>query len=289
MREEDGLFTTPPVIVGTGCSGCGIVMAVQIAMPVLGERTVVAAPASCLATIGASPARSSWKVPFIHSLFESAPALTSGLKAAYEALGKENIAVVTFAGDSGTLDIGFQALSAQAARDDDVIHICCDNEVAMNTGGQANMASPYGAVTLTTPSGAPHSKKDGPAIMAAHGIPYVATAAVSHAEDLAEKVRRAKDISGMRYLHVITPCPLAWRYEPEETVEISRLAVESGLWMLYEVVQGARRITYVPKKPRPPVRDYFRRQGRFEALGDEEVERLQRQVDEAWEEAGGTG
>ena len=106
MREEEGFFTTPPAIVGTGCSGCGIVTAVQIAMPVLGERTVVAAPASCLATIGASPTRSSWKVPFIHSLFESAPALTSGLKAAYEALGKEDITVVTFAGDSGTLDIG---------------------------------------------------------------------------------------------------------------------------------------------------------------------------------------
>ena len=133
MREEKELFDTPSVILGTGCSGCGIVMAVQVAMPVLGRRTVVAAPASCLATIGASPARSSWKVPFIHSLFESAPALTSGLKAAYEALGKEDITVVTFAGDSGTLDIGFQALSGQAARNDDVIHICCDNAVAMNT------------------------------------------------------------------------------------------------------------------------------------------------------------
>ncbi len=285
MSRDEMLFETPPAIVGTGCMGCGIVMAVQIALPVLGRRTVVAAPASCLATIGASPARSSWKVPFIHCLFESAPALTSGLKAAYEALGKGDIAVVTFAGDSGTLDIGFQALSGQAARNDDVIHICCDNEVAMNTGGQANMASPYGAVTLTTPSGVPYFKKDGPAIMAAHGIPYVATAAVSHPDDLAEKVRKAKGMSGMRYLHVITPCPLAWQYDPEETVEISRLAVESGLWRLYEVVRGAERTTYVPGK-RVPVRDCFRKQGRFNALGDEKIEQLQQQVDAAWEERG---
>ena len=149
------------------------------------------------------------------------------------------------------------------------------------------MASPYGAATATTPSGVRYFKKDGPAIMAAHCIPYVATAAVSHPEDLAGKVRSAKGISGMRYIHVVTPCPLAWQYEPEETVEVSRLAVESGLWMLYEVVQGVRRLTYVPT-PRSPVGDYFRKQGRFDALADEEIQMLQQRVDEAWEETSGT-
>lgn len=280
QKEKEVLFSIPPVLHGTACEGCGALPAADALMEVLGKDTVVVVPASCVATFSLSYSHSAWKVPLVHSLFESGPALATGIKRAYEFLGKR-AHVVCFAGDAGTMDIGFQALSGAAGRNEDIIHICYDNEVAMNTGGQATSSSPHLALTPTTPGGMPFLKKDGPKIMAAHNIPYVATASVSHLEDWKSKLRKASEIKGFRYIHVLSPCPISWGYNYEQTREVACSAVETGLWMLYEVEQGRFRLTYRPASRRP-VKDYFTAQERYRLLKTKEVASIQRQVDNAW-------
>jgi len=278
---RSGLFTLPPVMRGTACEGCGALPVADLLVGTLGTRIAVVCPASCAATFSLSYAGSSWKVPFVHWIFESAPAMASGLRRAYDARGLTDVHVVCFAGDAGTLDIGFQALSGAAARNENIIYICYDNQVAMNTQGQATSGSPPRAWTPTTPGGVSALQKDGPRIMAAHGVPYVATAAVSHLEDYRRKLRRAARIRGFRYLHVLSPCPIAWGYPHRETLEVARAAVETGLWKLYEVEDGRMRLTYRPRRRRP-LRDYVALQRRFAGLRPREVQVLQRRVDASW-------
>ncbi len=282
---RSGLFTLPPVLRGTACEGCGALPAADLLVETLGARIAVVCPASCAATFSLSYAGSAWKVPFVHWIFESAPAMASGLRRAYDARGLTDVHVVCFGGDAGTLDIGFQALSGAAARNENILYICYDNQVAMNTQGQATGSSPSRAWTPTTPGGVTHAPKDGPRIMAAHGVPYVATAAVSHLEDYRNKLRRAAGIRGFRYLHVLSPCPIAWGYPHGETIEVTRAAVESGLWRLYEVEGGRLRVTYRPSRRRP-VREYLAAQRRFAHLRPRDVQALQRQVDASWRGAG---
>lgn len=274
-------FNLPPVMKGTACEGCGALPAADLLAEILGPKMAVVCPASCAATFSLSYTSASWKVPFVHWIFESAPAAATGLRHAYDARGMRDVHVVCFAGDSGTLDIGFQALSGAASRNENILYICYDNEVAMNTQGQATSSSPAMARTPTTPRGVSTLKKDAPRIMAAHGVPYVATAAVSHLEDYRKKLRRSAKIRGFRYLHVLTPCPISWGYPHRETVDVTRAAVESGVWMLYEIDQGRMKLTYRPKRRRP-VTEYLRRQRRFGHLSPREVQRLQTQVDGGW-------
>ncbi len=278
---RSGLFTLPPVVRGTACEGCGALPAADLLVETLGARIAVVCPASCAATFSLSYAGSAWKVPFVHWIFDSAPAMASGLRRAYDARGLTDVHVVCFGGDAGTLDIGFQALSGAAARNENILYICYDNQVAMNTQGQATSGSPSRAWTPTTPGGVRDAPKDGPRIMAAHGVPYVATAAVSHLEDYRKKLRRAAGIRGFRYLHVLSPCPIAWGYPHGETIEVTRAAVETGLWRLYEVEGGRLRVTYRPR-PRRPVREYLAAQRRFAHLRPRDVQALQRQVDASW-------
>ena len=277
------LFTLPRVVRGTACEGCGALPAADLLVETLGPQIAVVCPASCAATFSLSYAGSAWKVPMVHWIFESAPAMASGLRRAYDARGLRDVHVVCFAGDAGTADIGFQALSGAAARNENIIYICYDNEVAMNTQGQATATSPPRARTPTTPGGVSTARKDVPRIMAAHGAAYVATAAVSHLEDYRRKLRRAARIRGFRYLHVLTQCPIAWGYPHQETIEVTRAAVESGLWMLYEVMEGKLRVTHRPR-PRQPVADYFTRQRRFAQLTPRHLEAFQRAVNAAWRE-----
>ncbi|MFQ5846081.1 MAG: thiamine pyrophosphate-dependent enzyme [Candidatus Methylomirabilales bacterium] len=274
-------FSLPPVMKGTACEGCGALPTADLLAEILGPKMAVISPASCAATFSLSYSSASWKVPFVHWIFESAPAAATGLRHAYDARGMRDVHVVCFAGDSGTVDIGFQALSGAASRNENILYVCYDNEVAMNTQGQGTASSPTGARTPTTPGGVPTLKKDLPRIMAAHGVPYVATAAVSHLEDYRTKLRRAARIRGFRYLHVLTPCPISWGYPHAETMEVARAAVETGMWMLYEVEQGRMRLTYRPKRRRP-VTEYVGLQRRFTRLTPREIQLLQRRVDESW-------
>ncbi len=278
---RSGRFSLPPVMKGTACEGCGALPAADLLADILGPKMAVICPASCAATFSLSYTSASWKVPFVHWIFESAPAAVTGLRHAYDARGMRDVHVVCFAGDSGTLDIGFQALSGAASRNENILYICYDNEVAMNTQGQATSSSPVRARTPTTPRGVQTLKKDAPRIMAAHGAPYVATAAVSHLEDYRKKLRRAAKVRGFRYLHVLTPCPIAWGYPHQSTMEVTRAAVETGMWMLYDIDQGRMKLTYRPKRKRP-VTEYLRLQRRFEHLSPRDVRLLQKQVDVGW-------
>ncbi|HUU50524.1 MAG TPA: thiamine pyrophosphate-dependent enzyme [Nitrospinota bacterium] len=281
LVSEEGLYTTPDVIKGTLCEGCGGIMALKTIINVLGKNTVVSIPASCMANVSATQKKTSFRIPFVHTLFGSAPAVSTGLKAAYDALNKKDINIVTIAGDSGSLDIGFQALSGQASRNDNVLHICYDNEAAMATGGQVNSTSPNKALTLTTPMGSPFIKKNGPAIMVAHRIPYVATASISHVKDLELKIRKAMKIHGMKYIHILAPCPISWDYDFKKTEEMANLAVKTGLWMLYEVESGSFSLTYKPSQ-RISVREFFESQGRYSLLTEEDINTIQNEIDNMW-------
>jgi pyruvate ferredoxin oxidoreductase beta subunit len=222
--------------------------------------------------------------------FPSTAASASGLVAGLKAVGKKGITVVGFAGDGGTHDIGIQALSGAAERNTDFIYICYDNEAYMNTGGQRSSSTPLGVTTTTTPVlGKAQHQKDMPAIMAAHRIPYVATASSSYPLDLYEKVKKAKDITGTRFLYISTPCPPGWLFPPQDTVKMGRLAVETGMVVLYEIEDGVFRLTgaserLAAKGGLRPVREYVELQGRFRRITEAQIDELQRWVNDRWEE-----
>jgi pyruvate ferredoxin oxidoreductase beta subunit len=202
--------------------------------------------------------------------------------------GLDDITVVGWAGDGGTVDIGLQALSGAAERETNFIYICYDNEAYGNTGLQRSGATPYGAWTTTTPTGKKERKKNMPLIMAAHKIPYVATACPSYPVDFVNKLRKAKEIKGTKYIHVLAPCPTGWRYDTSKTVEIGRLAVQTGIWVLYEIENGRFRLNppsdrLIDKSKRKPVKEYLAMQDRFRHLTEADIEKIQTWVDEDWE------
>ncbi|GEA14240.1 pyruvate ferredoxin oxidoreductase subunit beta [Moorella sp. E308F] len=266
-----------------GCRGCGAALAVRQAMKALGPRTIVTIPASCMATIGGSGLSTAWEIPFYHSLFECAPAVASGIRAALDIQGIIDVNVVSWAGDAGTADIGFQSLTGAAERQENIIHVCYDNETYMNTGGQAGSVTPYQAVTPDTPAGKPTPRKDMLAIMAAHHPAYLATASVAYPLDLIRKFQKARAIQGFRYIHILAPCFRGWGIREDQTVQLARLAVECGLWQLYEEIGGRRRLTVVPER-RIPVREYLRLQGRFKNMDEAAVEALQAEADRRFQE-----
>lgn len=260
------------------CPGCGAALAIRLAGQVLGRRCMIAVPASCAGTVGASGLGTAWQIPFFHSLFECAPAVASGMRAGLDVQGIADATVVSWAGDAGTGDIGFQALSGAAERNEDLLAVCYDNELAMNTSGQADGSTPVASRSSVTPQGKRTVKKNLPRIMAAHGVPYVATASVAYPADFQAKLRKAVGIKGFRYLHVLAPCHVGWEIPPEQSVHVTRMATESGLFPLYEVEHGVRSQTVFPNR-KVPVADYLRSQGRFRTATEAEIVELQHQVD----------
>lgn len=264
-----------------GMAGYGGTIALRQALKVLGPRTILCIPASSLATAVALDLRTALKVPQIHCLFESSAVIASGIKAALEMKGKDDVTVVSWAGDAGTADIGFQAVSGAAERNEDIIHVCYDDEAYLNTSGQAGALTPRMATTPDTPWGKETPKKDMIAIMAGHGIPYVASASIAFPVDFIRKVERAKGMKGFRYIHVLSPQPQGWGYPPDQTIRMARMAVETGLWPLVEIAGGRKQISYRPEKW-IPVREYIRAQRRFEKMSDEEIAQIQAAVAQAW-------
>ena len=266
------------------CQGCGAALAMRLVLKALGRNTAVAVPACCWTIIdGAYPVHA-LKVPLFHTAFETAAIAACGIKAGLEMQGKGDATVMAWAGDGGTFDIGIQALSGAAERNEDIIYTCYDNEAYMNTGIQRSSATPWGAWTTTTPEKRPESrpKKNMMEILAAHGIPYAATATVAFPEDLIRKFKRAKEIRGTRFLHVLCPCPPGWKMPSERSIDASRLAVETKIFPLYEVEDGERyTINYVPRGL--PVEEYLKLQGRFRHLRPEDIEHIQKSVDRNWE------
>jgi len=254
-----------------GCAGCGDALAGKFLLDALGEDVIVVSPTGCLEVFTTPYPESAWGVPWVHSLFENAAAVASGVEAALKALGRKNSTkIVAIGGDGATLDIGLQAISGAFERGHDFTYICVDNEAYMNTGIQRSSATPLYASTTTSPAGKisygnPLYKKNMPAIIAAHGSPYVATASIAYAPDMMKKVKKAAEIKGPTYIHVHAPCSTGWKFDGSKTIEVGKLAVETALWPLYEMENGE--ITAVRKiKKRKPVEEYLKVQGRFKHL-----------------------
>jgi len=265
-----------------GCQGCGASLVMKNVLEGLGRDAIIVLPACCWTVLAGPFPNSSVDVPILHTAFETAASTASGVKAGLEALGNTETTVVPWAGDGGTFDIGFQALSGVAERNDDLLYICYDNEAYMNTGIQQSSATPHGAWTTTTPESKRGNKKDILRILAAHQIPYVATASIAYPEDLVAKVRKAKSIKGFRFLHVLAPCPPGWKFSSEMTIRLGRMAVQCRAFPLVEVENG-RRFTLSPMPDKIPVAKYLRAQGRFKALGRPEMKAIQEEIDYQWE------
>ncbi len=266
------------------CQGCGANIAMRHALKALGRNTVLTIPACCWTVIDGPFPYSSVGVPNFHTAFATAASAAAGIRAAFDMLGK-NPSIVAWAGDGGTYDIGLGALSGAAERNDDMIYVCYDNEAYMNTGIQRSSSTPPGAWTTTTPVERPKQsvKKDIVSIMAAHRIPYIATASISHVEDLIAKFEKAKGIKGMRFILIICPCPPGWKYDPKLTVKLARLAVQSRVFPLLEIKNGIEwKLNREITRPKP-VADYLKLQGRFKHLSEEEIAKIQRNIDKDWE------
>jgi pyruvate/2-oxoacid:ferredoxin oxidoreductase beta subunit len=267
------------------CQGCGGALAMRLALKGLGQRTAVCIPACCWSVIDGPFPHSSLGIPIFHCAFETAASSASGVKAGLETVGDAETTVLAWAGDGGTFDIGLQALSGAAERNEDIIYACYDNEAYMNTGIQRSSATPFGAWTTTTPVKhyKKHPKKDIIGIMAAHRIPYIATASVAYPEDMVKKFKKAKEIKGTRFIHVFAPCPAGWKSRPEDTVKLARLAVQTGYFPLYEVEDGEKWMLNLKIKERKPMAEYLKLQGRFRHLKDEEIAMIQNEVNARWE------
>ena len=264
------------------CPGCGEASTIRLVLKVLGEKTIVVILPSCVGVISATFPNSTFAVPCFHSAFEIAAPTAAGIANALKLQGREDVTAVAFAGDGGTFDIGLQSLSGAADRDDNFIYVCLDNEGYMNTGIQSSSSTPQNAWTMTTPGGRRGKKKKFMQIIAAHRMPYAATASIGHPLDLMEKVRKAKGIKGMKFIHTLTPCSTGWRMPDDLSVKAAQLAVETKLFPLYEVINGSEyRITHQPRGL--PVSEYLKIQGRFRHFTKDDVDRLQREVDEDWE------
>ena len=270
------------------CPGCAMSLAYRHILKALDGQAIVTVPASCLTVLHGMYPITSVNVPCVNTPFASTGASATGLVAGMKALGKEGLTVLAIAGDGGTHDIGIQALSGAAERQTDFIYICYDNEGYMNTGIQRSSSTPLGAVSGTTPIlGKQQMQKDITAIMEAHGIPYIATANAAYPLDLYEKVRKAKEIKGTRFIHVFAPCPPGWGFPFSDTIEIGTLAVESGWVVLYEVENGAFRLTSASKSLAQkghlkPLREYLTVQGRFRNITKEQIDELQDWVNDRW-------
>ncbi|MBN1677368.1 MAG: 3-methyl-2-oxobutanoate dehydrogenase subunit beta [Candidatus Thermoplasmatota archaeon] len=270
----------------TACAGCGGAIAVRNLMKILGPNVVVQNPACCLLVFGGTYPWVAWKVPYQDVAFENTAACATGTKRALKIRGKDDTIVLGIAGDGGTADIGIQAMSAAAERNEDIIYVMYDNEAYMNTGIQRSGSTPYGAWTTTTPVGKVKAgksafKKDVPQIMIAHNVPYVATTTVAHIQDFINKFEKAKRIKGFRYIQVFSPCPTGWRHDTSKTIEISKLAVDTGMWTLYECEYGKFTINRKPKMT--PVQEYLKLQGRFRHMTEEDIKKLQDWVTKKWQ------
>ena len=273
-----------------GCAGCGEAIAVRHVLNTAGPNTIASICTGCIEVMTTGYPETAWEIPLIHAAFENSAAVASGIDAALIAKRqREGKNILALGGDGGTFDIGFQALSGMLERGHDIKYICFDNEAYMNTGIQRCSSTPYGASTTTSPAGTQSigeqkNKKPIAAICAAHDIPYTATATIAYHIDLQKKIKKALETKGPCFIHIFAPCPTGWRYPSELTVEISRLAVQTGVFVLWELEGSDFNKIKVTKKPkqRKPVEEYLKLQGRFRHLmkKPEEIAKIQKMVDE---------
>lgn len=275
------------------CAGCIAPVVVRMmSMAAAGRNVVVGNATGCLEVATTIYPYTAWKCSWVHNAFENAAATISGVEAAYKALRrkgkvKDDYKFIAFGGDGGTYDIGLQSLSGAMERGHDMVYVCYDNGAYMNTGIQRSGATPKFADTTTSPAGKvvpgkTQWRKDLTAIMVAHNIPYAAQVAPGHWNDFITKGAKAIDVDGPAFINALAPCPRGWRYDTADGIEMCRLAVDTCIWPLYEVVNGEWKLTYKPKQKRP-VADFLKAQGRFRHLTDEMIQEFQAQVDRDWE------
>lgn len=273
----------------TMCQGCGMAITVRQIMRVLGKKTVLLLPPGCVAPTTLRENAFKFRVPTVHIGLVHGAAVAVGMQVALEMKGLKDVLVIPLIGDGGTADIGLQALSGAAERNDNILYICLDNEAYMNTGRQGSATTPLGAYTTTTPAGVvvplgrDRPRKDLFRIISAHEVPYAATACVSYLADFRRKLERAKQTQGFRYMHILCPCPTGWGFPSEKTIELGRLAIRAGMFILAESEYGRIKITHKIEK-RIPIEQYLKLQSRFRHLGSEHIEMIQKSVDKYWEE-----
>jgi len=274
------------------CTGCGEALALRLACKALGRNVIIANATGCTEICTSPLPVTSWRVPWIHTLFENTAAEISGIEAGLKILMKKgkmpekDIKCVAVAGDGGTSDIGMQALSGAFERRHNFLYLCFDNEAYMNTGIQRSSATPYGASTTTAPAGKLSIgqttwKKNLPEIAVAHNIPYVATACPGYPFDLMNKVKKGAEVEGPAYVHILSPCPTGWRSPTDLSVKLAKLAVETAIFPLYEVENGRYKLNVAPPKLKP-VEEYLKPQGRFRHLLDKDIEKIQEHVNEEY-------
>jgi len=276
------------------CQGCAEALALRLVCKALGRNIVVASATGCMEVVSTPIPFTAWRVPWFHVAFENAAAVASGIESGLKVLmrkgriPRKKIVTIAMAGDGGTADIGLQALSGALERGHNFTYICTDNEAYMNTGIQRSSSTPFGASTTTSPVGKVQMgqitwKKNMPAIAAAHNIPYVATACPSYPIDLVQKVKKAADIEGPAYVHILSVCPTGWRSAPELSIKLGRLAVETGVFPLYEVERGQYRLNMDFPKLKP-IKEYIKFQGRFRHLTDGMIEEIEKRVHQEYEQ-----
>ena len=273
-KEEYILPTT------SACAGCSSSLCLRYILKASGPDTVLVIPACCTSVIQGMYPRTAVNVPVYNIAFAAAAACASGMSAAFRALGKKTN-VIVYAGDGGTVDIGLQSLSGAFERETDFLYLCYDNEAYGNTGMQRSGATPVGARTTTTPAGKAHSRKDIEQIVEAHRPPYLATACSAYPTDLFSKVRKALSLPGAKFIHLLAPCPTGWKFPPGKTIEMGKLAVKTGMWVLYEREYGKISLSAPSKaamaKPLP-LAEYLSPQGRFKGITPEQVQELEQEI-----------
>jgi len=276
------------------CPGCPATIGLRIALKALGKNTIMVIPACCTSVIESLYPHTSFDIPVMNIAFEAAAAGASGVEAALRRQGKEDINVVAWAGDGGTYDIGIQALSGAFERQTNFIYICYNNQIYSNTGIQRSGATPYSAWTTTTVGGKTEFRKEMGDIIRAHHPPYAAQTCISYPDDLYNKIKKAKNIKGPKYIEILAPCPPGWRFDMNKTIEMGRLAVETGAWALYEcendkmTFNGKSKLILEKKIDRKPIEEWIKWQGRFKHLFKpkkdvDKINAIEKHIDKMWE------
>lgn len=281
LGEEEGINPGHPA-----CQGCGAILGLRHLLKALGKNSILVVPAGCTSIIAGSTSAAVFNVPMIHAAFGSASSIASGIAEALEKKGKKEVNVVVWAGDGGTYDIGLSSLSGAAERGHNILYVLDDNEAYMNTGIQRSGGTPRGAWTTTTIKGKKEEKKDILDIMLSHHLPYIATASIAYPLDFYNKVKKAIEKKGFKFIHLMAPCPPGWRFDFSLTVEMARRAVLSGAWILMELENGRLKLNPPSKtmieKRRLPLEEYISMQGRFKYVDDELLKELKMDVEERW-------
>jgi pyruvate ferredoxin oxidoreductase beta subunit len=270
------------------CASCGAAIIMRLITKAAGPNTILVSATGCMEVVSSKYPTTAWKLPWAHGAFENAAPIASGIDAALKMQGKrDKYNIMVIAGDGSTYDIGFGALSAALERGDKFTYVCYDNESYANTGNQRSGATPYHAWTTTTPigtriKGKQEEKKPLVEIIAAHNIPYVATASLSHPNDLVAKIKKSFTFDGPAFINILSPCILGWKHAPNMPIELSRRAVDSGMWLLYEIEHGKFKLNYEPKMI--PVKDYLKEQARFKHLTEDDIQHIQQQVQHNYSE-----